>query len=39
MKEICKKQRKRNKERQKGARVTETIVKESELNDFIVHLS
>ena len=29
----------KNKQRQKGARVTEPIVKGSELNDFVVHLS
>ena len=39
MKEKCKKQQKKNKQRQKGARGTETIVKEWELNGFIVHLS
>ena len=39
MKEKCKKQKKRNRQRQKGARGTEAIVKGSELNDFVVHLS
>ena len=29
----------RNKEKNKGTRGTEAIVKESELNDFVVHLS
>ena len=38
MKEKCKKQQK-NKQRQKRARGTEAIVKGSELNDFVVHLS
>ena len=39
MKEKCKKQQKKNKQRQKGARGTETIVKEWEGKDFVVHLS
>ena len=39
MKENCKKQQKRNKQRQKGAKGTEPIVKWCELNDFFVHLS
>ena len=39
MKEKCKKQKRRNRQRQKGARGTEAIVKGSELNDFVVHLS
>ena len=39
MKENCKKQQKKNKQRHKGARGTETIVKGWELNDFVVHLS
>ena len=39
MKEKCKKQRKKNKQIQKGARETEAIVKGWELNDFAVHLS
>ena len=29
---------KENKQRQKGARATESIVKGRELNDFVVHL-
>ena len=33
-----KKQQKKNKQRQKGARWTEAIVKGSELNDFVVNL-
>ena len=37
MKEKCKKQQKKNK--RKGARGTEAIVKWCELNDFAVHLS
>ena len=37
MKENCKKQQKKNKQRQKGERVTEAIVKGQELNDFVVH--
>ena len=39
MKENCRKQQKKNKQRQKGARGTEAIVKGWELNDFVVHLS
>ena len=39
MKENCKKQQNKNKQRQKGARGTEAIVKVWELNDFFVHLS
>ena len=39
MKKKCKKQQKKNKQRQKGARGTEAIVKGWELNDFVVHLS
>ena len=39
MKENCEKQQKKNKQRQKRARVTETIVKGWELNNFVVHLS
>ena len=39
MKEKCKKQQKKTKQKQKGARGTETIVKGLELNDFVVHLS
>ena len=39
MKEKCKKQQKKNKQRQKGAMGTEAIVKEWELNNFVVHLS
>ena len=38
MKEKYKKQQK-NKQRQKGARATEVIVKGGKLNDFVVHLS
>ena len=33
------KQQNKNKQRQKGARGTEAIVKGWELNDFVVHLS
>ena len=33
------KKQKKNKERQKGARETEAIVKVWELNDFVAHLS
>ena len=36
MKEKCKKQQKKN--RQKGAMWTEAVVKGWELNDFVVHL-
>ena len=39
MKEKCKKQQKKNKQRQKGARGTKAIVKGWELNDFVVDLS
>ena len=39
MKEKCKKQQKKNKQKQKGGRETEAIVKGLELNDFVVHLS
>ena len=39
MKDNCKKQQKKDKQRQKIARGTEPIVKGSELNDFVVHLS
>ena len=39
MKEKCKKQQKRNKQRQKGPVWTEAIVKGWELDDFVVHLS
>ena len=39
MKENCKKQQKKNKQRQEGARGTEAIVKGLELNDFVVQLS
>ena len=39
MKEKCKKQQKKNKEKQKGARGTEAIVKGWELGAFFVHLS
>ena len=39
MKEKCKKQQKRNKQRQKGATGREAIVKVWELNGFVVHLS
>ena len=39
MKEKCKKQQQKNKQRQKGTRRTEAIVKEWELNDFVVNLS
>ena len=35
----CKKQEKKNKQKQKGERGTEAIVKEWKLNDFVVHLS
>ena len=37
--ELQKKQQKKNKQSQKGARGTEAIVKGWELNDFVVHLS
>ena len=36
MKEKCKTQQKKHKQRQKGARGTEAIVKGGELNDFLV---
>ena len=36
---LQKQQQKKNKQRQKGVRGTETIVKMWELNDFVVHLS
>ena len=39
MKEKCEKQQKKNKQRQKGAKGTEAMVKGLELNDFFVHLS
>ena len=39
MKKKCKKQQKKNKQRQKGARETEVLAKCWELNDFVVHLS
>ena len=39
MKEEYKIQQKKNKQRQKEAKGTEAIVKEWELNDFVVHLS
>ena len=39
MKDNFKKQQKKNKQRQKGARGTEAIAKGWELNDFVVHLS
>ena len=39
MKEQCWKQQTKNKQRQKGARRTEGIVKGWEINDFVVHLS
>ena len=39
MKESWKKQQKKNKERQKGAKGTEALIKGWELNDFVVHLS
>ena len=39
MKEKCKKQQKKNKQRQKGARWTEALAKGWELNAFGVHLS
>ena len=35
--ELQKKQQKKNKQMQKGARGTEAIVKVWELNDFVVH--
>ena len=39
MKDKYKKQQKKNKQRHKGARRNEAIVKGWELNDFVVHLS
>ena len=39
MKDSYKKQQNKNKQRQKGAKGTEAIVKGWELNDFFVHLS
>ena len=39
MKGKCKKQQKKNKQRQKGATGTEAIVKGWEPNGFVVHLS
>ena len=39
MKEKCKKQQNKNKERQKGAKGTQVIAKGWELNDYVVHLS
>ena len=39
MKEKCKKEQKKNKQRQKGTMWTEAIVKGWQLNDFVVHLS
>ena len=39
MKENCKKQQKKNKQRQKVTRGTEAIVKGWELNDFVLPLS
>ena len=39
MKEKYKKEQKKNKQTQKGARGTEAIVKSWELNDFPLHLS
>ena len=39
MKEKCKEQQKKNKQRQKGARGTQAIVKGRELNDFVVYVS
>ena len=38
-KEMQKKNKQTNKQRQKGARATETIVKEWELSGFVVRLS
>ena len=37
MKENCKKEEKKNKQRQKTEGGTENIVKRSELNDFVVY--
>ena len=39
MKENCKTQQKKNKQRQKEARGIETLVKGWELNDFVIDLS
>ena len=39
MKEKCRKQQKKKKQRHKGATGTEAIVKWWELNDFVAHLS
>ena len=39
MKENCRKQQKKNKQRQKGARGTEAIMKRWELSGFVVHWS
>ena len=39
MKEKYKKQQKKNKQRQKGARGTGAIMKGWEINDFVAHLS
>ena len=39
MKDNCKKQQKKNKQRRKEAGGTEAIVKGWELNDFVMHLS
>ena len=39
MNENCKKQQKKHKQRQRGARGTESSVKGRELNDFVVQLS
>ena len=39
VKKKCKKEQKKNKQRQKGARGKEAIAKGLELNDFVVHLS
>ena len=39
MREKCKKQQKKDKQRQKGARGTEAILKGWELDDFAVHLN
>ena len=39
MKGNCKKQQKKNKQRPKGARGTEALLKGWQLNDFVVNLS
>ena len=39
MKENSKTQQKKNRQRQKGTRGTEPIMKRWELNDFVVHVS